>query len=119
MSAFFPGRSEASSDGRPVHTLVDLRESRESRARRWAGEAARWRAHEVAGMVFGEPVHSRLQRAPGGGGLHGLLHLDVPFHSLESHRESEQDFLAAAAADPVLAQVPVVYIFGCLREAVR
>ena len=46
------------------------------------------------------------------GPARGLLVLSVPFEDLERHRELEARFLAAAGADPVLTQVPLVYVFG-------
>jgi hypothetical protein len=38
--------------------------------------------------------------------------LRVPFDSLEAHRAREEQFMDAAALDPVLSEVPLVYVFG-------
>ncbi len=82
------------------------------RRARWEVRAAQWRARELAEVVFGRVGESSLLGAPPGGPLRGLLRLGVPFADLGDHREREARFLAAAAADPVLARVPLVYVLG-------
>lgn len=46
------------------------------------------------------------------GPLRGLMRLDVPFDDLPAHEARQERFMAAAASDPILATVPLVYIFG-------
>jgi hypothetical protein len=46
------------------------------------------------------------------GPARGVLVLSVPFSDLERHRVREGRFMAAAAADPVLGRVPLLYVFG-------
>ncbi len=46
------------------------------------------------------------------GEARGLLVLGVPFRDIETHRVREARFMAAAHADPILSQVPLVYVFG-------
>jgi len=41
-----------------------------------------------------------------------MLRLDVPFVDLADHAEREARFLAFVAIDPVLAEVPLLYIIG-------
>jgi hypothetical protein len=36
----------------------------------------------------------------------------VPFADLDQHREREARFMAAVAADPVLAHIRLVYVVG-------
>ena len=46
------------------------------------------------------------------GGLRGLLKLDVPFVDLDAHRRREAAFLGMVCADPLMAQVPLVFVVG-------
>ena len=77
--------------------------------------AAEWRARELAETVFGRVAGASLLGLRLGGELRGLLHLEVPFVDLDVHRDRERRFLAAAADDPILTQVPLVYVFGSER----
>jgi hypothetical protein len=70
--------------------------------RPWEVRSAQWRAWALAEAVFGKGVEVRLS---GKGGY------QVPFSTLGEHRDREAIFLAWAEADPVLAQVPVLYVF--------
>jgi len=79
---------------------------------RWEVRAAQWRARELAELVFGGVSASSLIGIRPHGALRGLLELEVPFEGLDSHREREAHFMAAAAADPVLARVPLVFVFA-------
>jgi len=80
--------------------------------RRWEVRAAQWRARELAEAVFGGEVRATLGGRGTRGTLRGLLHLEVPFSDLESHRRGETAFLMSAATDPVMARVPLVVVFS-------
>lgn len=112
MNAFLP----AGGQGMPVdpdHPQLSERTlDREERRSRWAVRAAQWRARELAEVVFGEVGESSLLGMRAAGPARGILLLSVPFGDLERHRQREERFMAAAAADPVLGQVPLVYVFG-------
>jgi hypothetical protein len=66
----------------------------------------------VAEAVFGGEVRARLSGHSGGSPFRGLLHLDVPFRDLETHRALEAVFIACASEDPVLEQVPLIFVLG-------
>ncbi|MDZ7779924.1 MAG: hypothetical protein U5R14_08320 [Gemmatimonadota bacterium] len=112
MSGFVPmeGRG-APTDPEHPH-LLEIRHDREELRARWAVRAAQWRAWELAEAVFGGVADSSLHAPRSAGPARGLLVLEVPFVDLDRHRELEARFMAAAVADPVLAQVPLVYVFG-------
>lgn len=82
------------------------------RRARWEVRAAQWRARELAELVFGEVASTSLTGIRPRGPLRGLLELEVPFDGLESHREKEARFMAATRTDPVLARVPLVFVFA-------
>ena len=82
------------------------------RRARWQVRAAQWRAREIAEAVFGEVAASSLLNLRPTGALRGLLALEVPFESLDAHRERESTFLAAVETDPILTRVPLVYVFA-------
>ena len=84
----------------------------EERRLRWAVRAAYWKAHALAREVFSGEVETRLVGMRTRGELHGILQVDVPFRDLETHREAEARFLAAAGSDPLLASVPLLYAVG-------
>jgi hypothetical protein len=79
--------------------------------RPWEVRSAQWRAWALAEAVFGEGVEVRLSGRGSYHGLRGLLTLTVPFSTLGEHRHREAIFLAWAGADPVLAQVPLIFVF--------
>lgn len=112
MSGFVPmeGRGLPTDPEHPH--LLEIRHDREELRARWAVRAAQWRARELAEEVFGEVGESSLRAPRANGPARGLLVLRVPFRDLDSHREREARFMAAAVADPVLSQVPLVYVFG-------
>lgn len=112
MSAFLPERPGGWGEEHPWAPLVERRLTREERRSRWAVHAARWRAVELAESVFGDVARSVIVSIRLEGPARGLLELDVPFRDLETHQELEARFLAAATADPVLSQIPLVYVFG-------
>jgi hypothetical protein len=99
-------------DGRPWTALVDPTLARELEQDRWEARAAQWRARALAEAVFGGEVEARLEGHTIRGPFRGLLHLSVPFGGLAEHRGREAAFLAAAARDPVLTRVPLLYVFG-------
>lgn len=89
----------------------ERRDVREEHRERWERRAAQWAALELAREVFGDQVVARLERYPARGGFHGLLTLRVPFQGLDDHRRREGVFASLAAADPVLRQVPLLFVF--------
>jgi hypothetical protein len=80
--------------------------------RRWEVRAAQWRARELAEAVFEGEVVARLSGRSARGAFRGLLHLEVPFADLASHRSREARFLASAGEDPVLSRVPLIVVFS-------
>lgn len=102
-------------DGKPWTTFVDPTLVQARERERWEARAAQWRARELAEAVFGGEVVARLV-GPTRGSFRGLLHLDVPFLGLADHQERERRFVAAASDDPVLARVPLVFVFGSLAR---
>lgn len=125
MSEIFPAsHGPAGGEPEPVGYLDPSLEREEAR-RRWTLRTAQWRARHLAEMVFGGEVSVRLQPAGPGAPprradptreprttFHGILHVDVPFVDLEVHRFRETVFTACAARDPVLSEVPFVYVFA-------
>ena len=112
MSAFLPrlARPEGSPDSHPV--LLQRPSSPAEQKARWEVRAAQWRAREIAEAVFGRVAAAELTGMRAGGSLRGLLRLDVTIRCLDRHRDLEGIFMAAVASDPILAQVPLVYVFG-------
>lgn len=112
MTFFLP--PSASGPGpEPDHPKLRQRPlSIEEHRSRWEVRAAQWRAHELAQAVFGRVGRSSVLGLRVGGGVRGLLHLEVPFADLDEHREREAIFLASAAEDPILSRVPLIYVVG-------
>lgn len=114
MSEWFPF-ADAGRTGHdePEHTeYVDPTRALEETRRRWEVRSAQWRARALAEAIFGGDVRVRLQGAGAARGLlRGMLHMDVPFDDLDVHRWRERVFRACAADDPLLARVPLVYVF--------
>jgi hypothetical protein len=92
----------------PHQTLL----SEEERLGRLEVRAAQWKALELARGVFGHGVSAAMVGLRHHGPLRGLLRLDVPFQTLERHREREATFLSLVGRDPLLARVPLVYVVG-------
>jgi hypothetical protein len=112
VSAFLP-RSAHAWLPEPEHPGLQQRPLTDAERRaRWEVRAAQWRARELAEIVFGRVTESALVGAKAGGTLRGLLRLRVPFGDLRQHRAREARFMAAVAADPVLAHVRLVYVIG-------
>ena len=82
------------------------------RAARWEVRAAQWRALELARAAFGPEAEGELLGLRTRGALRGLLRVDVPFTDLESHRRREAAFLGMVGADPLMAEVPLVFVVG-------
>lgn len=82
------------------------------RAARWEVRAAQWRAMELAASAFGGEVRGTLLGLRTRGELRGLLKLDVPFAGLDAHRRREAAFLGMVGADPLMAEVPLVFVVG-------
>jgi len=116
VSAFLPEAFR----GRAVRTDYPRLQQRpfspaEQRAR-WAVRAAQWRARELAEAVFGRVGAASLVGLRPSGPMRGLLEMEVPFDDLAAHREREARFMAAAREDPVLALVPLVFVFAPERS---
>jgi hypothetical protein len=112
MSGFLPGNARgANHEAEHPRLLQGDLDQAQARAR-WAVRAAQWRARELAEAVFGDVGESSLRGLRTDGPARGLLTLTVPFDDLETHRELEARFMAAAYHDPVLSRVPLVYVFG-------
>ncbi len=112
MSGIVP-RSAGGGGLEPEHPRLQQRPHSPAEQRaRWEVRAAQWRARELAEAVFGSVSDSSLLGLRREGALRGLLHLQVPFLDLDVHRAREERFLAAARADPILARIPLVYVFA-------
>lgn len=97
----------------PDHPRLHQRPpSRAERRARWEVRAAQWRARELAEGIFGAVSEMGLVGVRAGGPFRGLLRLAVPFADLDAHRVREARFLAAAASDPILSLVPLLYVIG-------
>jgi hypothetical protein len=108
----------AADDQKPSTIFVDPTLVRIDERDGWEARAAQWRARARAEAVFGGEVEARLtgqMRGP----FRGLLHLDVPFTELREHRARERVFMTAVGTDPVLARVPLVFVFGVRTSAPR
>lgn len=112
MTPLIPHRPSPDPGGAAPHGMLDPRMDRETHRARWAAQAARWRALELAHLAFGPEVEARLEGAPGRPGLQGLLHLEVPFVDLADHRAREALFLHWVRADELLRAVPLLFVFG-------
>ena len=77
----------------------------------WKVRSARWRAWALAEMAFGKGVRASLSGQSGYDVFRGILSLTVPFRNLDDHRFREEIFLAWAGEDPVLSNVPLVFVF--------
>lgn len=119
MTAFLPQPPGFVPEGPDRHELVDPRNRRETHQARWSLQAARWQAVSLAQELFGPSVQSRLVGTPGREGFQGLLRLAVPFLDLDDHRDREATFVRAAGADPVLAGVPLIFVFEVGEEVVE
>lgn len=86
--------------------------SEAERLARWEVRAAQWRALELAQAAFGPGVRGTLVGVRHEGPMRGLLRLDVPFESLERHREMESVFLGLVDADPLMSRVPLLFVVG-------
>lgn len=83
---------------------------------RWEVRAAQFRALELARQAFGRGARGSMLAVRHRGAIRGLMHLDVPFVDLEAHRAREDTFLAMAANDPLLRQIPLIYVLGAAHE---
>jgi hypothetical protein len=113
MSAFLPSRAGGWDDRSdlPVPCLQGVLSEAE-RAARWEVRAAEWRALELARRAFGPEVRGTLLGMRIRGELRGLLRLDVPFQGLDIHRRREATFLEMVGGDPLMAQVPLLFVVG-------
>jgi hypothetical protein len=84
---------------------------RQDTLRRWEVRALQWRAVALAEAAFDGPVRPRLLAEGPQGPFRGLLELEVPFASLEAHREAEASFLDAAGRDELLGPRRLVFVF--------
>lgn len=98
------------------HTTIQVRRSEEERRFRLEVQAARWRALELARANFGEEARGSLMGVRRGAPWCGLLHLAVPFEGAERQRSREARFIAMASADPLLARVPLLFVFAATDD---
>jgi len=112
VSAFLPGTSRGAQTDAEHPRLIERTLDREEHRARWAVRAAQWRARELAELVFGPVSESSVRAFRPRGAVRGLMVLRVPFDNLDRHREREARFMAAAQSDPVLSEVPLVFVFG-------
>ncbi len=116
MSAFLPDRGRGLDPARAYPELIDRQDTVDTVRRAWELRAGQWQARHLAEVVFGGPVRCTVMGSSdplsGRGPWRGLLQLDVPFVDLDRHRELEAIFLAAVSRDPVLEQVPFIYLIG-------
>jgi hypothetical protein len=113
VSALFPFQASSGDEASdlPEPRLQGIL-SEDERAERWEVRAAQWRALELARVAFGPQVRGTLLGMRTRGGLRGLLKLDVPFVDLHAHQRREAAFLGMVGADPLMAQVPMVFVVG-------
>lgn len=107
----FPHRPAELPGGPHPSGTTDPRLARENRRTRWELAAARWRAHELARLVFGAETCVRVGSTAATSGFRGLLHLEVPFRDLEAHRARERLFVHHAGGDDLLRRVPFIFVF--------
>jgi len=112
VTAFLPGAARGSATEAEHPRLIERTLDREERRARWAVRAAQWRARELAELVFGPVSEGSVRAFRPSGAVRGLMVLRVPFDDLDRHREREARFMAAAGSDPVLSEVPLVFVFG-------
>jgi hypothetical protein len=67
---------------------------------------------ELAQSVWGPGVRSTLLGTRATGALRGLLKLDVPFRTLDEHRDGERTFLSLVGGDPLMERVPLLFVVG-------
>ncbi len=89
----------------------EIQEERIPARQRWSIRAAQWRALELARSVFGESASLHSGGFPPRGAFQGLVHLAVPFRTMDEHRDGESRFVALASADELLGSVPLVFVF--------
>jgi hypothetical protein len=77
----------------------------------WEVRSAQWRAWTLAEAAFGASVRVHLTGRTAYRGIRGLLTVTVPFRDLEDHRGRESVFLSWASRDPILTQVPLIFVF--------
>jgi hypothetical protein len=116
MSAFLPEAFHDRSDASDYPRLQQRPLSPAEQRARWAVRAAQFRAHEIAESIFGRVRSSSLLGLRAAGPQRGLLEMRVPFDGLEAQLAREASFLAAAREDPILARVPLVYVFAPDRD---
>lgn len=111
MSDFLPRNPQVPPNGpEPVEDVDTFLETRTDR-KPWEIRSAQWRAWALAEAVFGGGVLVHLSGRVGYHGIRGLLTLTVPFRDLSDHRGRESLFLSWASWDPVLCQVPLIFVF--------
>jgi hypothetical protein len=79
--------------------------------RPWELRSAQWRAWVLAEYAFGDGVEVALAGRPGYESFRGLLYLTVPFRDLADHETRQGLFLDWAGRDPVLGEVPLIFVF--------
>jgi hypothetical protein len=112
VTAFLPDRINGPIP-EPDHAALRQREqSVEENRQRWEVRAAQWRAHELATEIFGAVYGSSMLGLRTSGDVRGLLHLEVPFASVDVHKEREAIFMSCVTSDPILSRIDLIYVVG-------
>jgi len=105
-----PRHADGTDEERPAATLLqEIRE--EAREQLREANAARWRAGALAEAIFGPGVVPRLRYGRSAAGFQAMVELQVPFRSLDLHRELEGRFLREVGRDDVLSRVRALFVF--------
>lgn len=89
----------------------ERRDVRDAERVRWERRSGQWAALDLARDVFGRETSVRLEGYGARGAFRGMITLRVPLRGLDDHRRREQVFRVLAGRDPVLAQVPLIFVF--------
>ena len=107
---FFSPRPPAPSEPEGMEQ-VDPLISRRVETRPWELRAAQWKARFLAEMAFEGRVDVSLVGRPGYPSFRGLLYLQVPFRDLPDHERRQALLLRWSGEDPILARVPLIFVF--------
>lgn len=89
----------------------ERRDVRDAERVRWERRSGEWAALDLARAVFGRETSVRLEGYGARGPFRGMVTLRVPFRELDEHRLRERVFRTLVGRDPVLAQVPMIFVF--------
>jgi hypothetical protein len=111
MDELFPEAAGLPINGPEPLEHVDPQVRRRLDRKPWEVRSAQWRAWTLAEAAFGTGVQVLLSGRTGYQGIRGLLTMSVPFRDLSDHRGRESLFLNWVSRDPVLARVPLIFVF--------